>query len=98
MHDTTLKVKVSISIEPDGFEGYYGYCSELRGIHIYGNTVDIVKKNAEQSIIAIIHSILEYGDPLPDCVEIIRKPKTAEIHKLEIPFPYEIPKEYLEPA
>lgn len=97
MHNTILKVRVSISVEPDDV-GYYAYCPELKGVHEHGNTVEAAIENTKESIIAIINSIVEYGDPLPECVEIIRETQTAEIHKLEIPFPYEIPEEYLEPA
>lgn len=89
--------KVCISVESDD-TGYYAYCPELKGIHEYGDTVDAVIENAKEAIIVCVNSIIEYGDPLPECVEIIRETPTAEIHELEIPFPYEVPKEYLEPA
>ena len=42
-------MKVTVIIEKDEF-GYYAYCSELKGCHTQGDTLDEVLKNIKEAV------------------------------------------------
>ncbi len=55
---------VELEIEPDG-DGFYGYCPDLEGIHVYAESRDEVKKHARDAVIDYLVISLRHGDPIP---------------------------------
>ena len=62
-----LKVQVLIVVEADGAE-YYAYCPELRGVHVFGETVTDAVENAKDAAIVYLQSLINNDEPLPLCV------------------------------
>ena len=85
---SVLKVRIRICVEPDG-DRYYAYCPELKGVHEDGDTVEAAIRNAKDSALVYIKSVVNHNDPLPLCVEefdisfsaLLRKAKSKVFSK-----------------
>lgn len=55
---------VNVVVEEDG-SGYYAYCPDLGAIHVYGDTIDEVKENVRDALLAYVEMSIKHGDPLP---------------------------------
>lgn len=82
-----IRVKVPISLEPDG-DGFHAYAPALKGCHVGGATKEEAKRNLDDAMYLYIVSLLERGEALPigceiDYVQFIKSTKPS----LETPLP-----------
>ena len=59
-----IKFKVPIIIEPDG-DGYYAHSPALPGLLVGGDTKEEALQNARNGAIALLHSMIRDGEPIP---------------------------------
>ena len=59
-----LNFVVDIIIEPDE-KGFYAHSPALTGLMVDGETKEIALKNARDGAIALLHSMVRDGDPIP---------------------------------
>ena len=59
-----IRVKVPISLEPDG-DGFHAYAPALKGCHVGGATKEEAKRNLDDAMCLYIVSLLERGEALP---------------------------------
>lgn len=72
--EKTFKIRVSITIEPDG-DRFYAYCSALKGLHVDGDTEEEALGHANDAVIAYLRSLIKHGDPIP--IGLIANEETA---------------------
>ena len=60
----TITFLVPVGIEKDNGE-FHAFCPPLKGLHTRGKTIEEVKENVENAIMAYIHSLIKHGDPIP---------------------------------
>ena len=70
-----IEIVVPIKIEPDG-DGFHAYSPILKGLHTCGDTMEEVKQNAANAVIAYLESLIKHRDPL--LMELI-VPKNAKL-------------------
>lgn len=82
-----IRVKVPISLEPDG-DGFHAYVPALKGCHVGGATKEEARRNIDDAIYLYITSLLERGEPLPIGCEInhVQSVKSTR-PSLETPLP-----------
>ncbi len=62
--ESESKIKVRVIIEPD--EGtFHAYCSELKGVHVSGDSEPEAFENCCIAINQHIRTILKHGDSIP---------------------------------
>jgi predicted RNase H-like HicB family nuclease len=54
-------MRYKIYTEKDG-DRYYSYCSQLKGLHIDGDTKEEAEKNAKEAIELYVKSCIKHGD------------------------------------
>ena len=87
MHIQRIRVKVPISLEPDG-DGFHAYAPALKGCHVGGATREEAKRNLDDAIYLYIASLLERDEALPigcesNYVQSVKSTKPS----LETPLP-----------
>ena len=57
--------------EPDesGDFEYHGYCKNIKGIHVPGDTPEETLKNLGEALTAYSMSLIKHNDKLEDCIE-----------------------------
>jgi predicted RNase H-like HicB family nuclease len=71
-----LNFVVDIIIEPDE-KGFYAHSPVLPGLMVDGDTKEEALKNARDGSIALLHSMIRDGDPIP--LSIIKLQPSASI-------------------
>lgn len=70
-----ISIKFRVCVERDGDE-FHAYCPALKGLHVFGATVDEAVENARNAAIVYVNSLLRHNDPLPvGCDVEIKQPK-----------------------
>lgn len=59
-----LIFKILIIVERDG-DGFYAYCPELEGIHVYGDTPEEALSVTKDAVEVYLKMSLAHGDPIP---------------------------------
>ncbi len=62
MNNLTFQVVIAVEKED---EGYYGYCPDLKGVHVYGDTEEKALATAKDAAMCYLLSAMEHGDPMP---------------------------------
>ena len=65
-----MKIELIIEeeLEANGYE-YHGYCKNIKGIHVHGDTPEETLKNLGEAIAAYSESLIKHGDKLEDYIE-----------------------------
>lgn len=65
-----MKLKFEILIEKDG-DGFHAYCPALKGMHVFGATLDEAVANSQKAIEGYLESLQKHNDPIPvGCVVV----------------------------
>ena len=73
-----IELKIELIIEEDkpvkldDFE-YHGYCKNIKGIHVLGDSPEETLKNLGEAIAAYSESLIKHNDKLEDCLPILYK-------------------------
>ncbi len=55
---------VPLTIEQDGSE-FHAYCPDIKGLHVFGKTIEETIENGKQAILAYLVSLMKHGDRIP---------------------------------
>lgn len=83
-----LRLSFSVFVEPDG-ETFYAHCPAFKGIHVDGKTEEEALENAVEAVGCYLTSMVERGDPLPVCPEIILERSAPKRSRLPRPRRFE---------
>lgn len=73
-----LKFVVPIIVEPDD-DKYYAHSPALSGLIVGGDTREEALQNARDGAIALLHSMIRDGEPIPLCLTITNTAAPASL-------------------
>jgi len=69
-------------IQPDTPSGYHGFVPLLPGLHTFGSSIAVTKRNLKEAIVCHIQGLLKDGESIPrdsDAVEYIQELSSRDL-------------------
>jgi predicted RNase H-like HicB family nuclease len=73
-----LKFLIAIIVEPDE-QHFYAHSPALPGLQVGGDTEAEALQNARDGAIALLHSMINDGDPIPLSIQIVNKKESTKL-------------------
>lgn len=64
MSQDTMGFRLEVLIEKDD-PGFHAYCPALKGLHVYGDSVEEALGHAKEAATAYLESLIKHGEPVP---------------------------------